>query len=112
MYSQLGTRFKELRESAGFTQSQVARYLDVDQSYVSKFEKDERQFSLDLLTKAVTLFGCSLKTLVDKDDAFLPLPTAMRATDIQDVDLEIIATMNKLALNLRHMEHLLEGDKQ
>src|SRR5690554_3056515 len=110
MYDKLGTGFKELREAAGFTQSQVANYLGVDQSYVSKFEKNERQFSLDLLTKALTLFGCTLETLVDHDSTFSPIPVAMRAGELRDEDLDAVATMNRLALNLRYMEKLLGGD--
>ena len=35
----MGKRFSELRNGSGFTQSQLAEYLDVDQSYISKCEK-------------------------------------------------------------------------
>lgn len=110
MNTRLGARFKQIRKKAGFTQSQTAQYLGVDQSYVAKFEKDERQFSLDQLRKALTLFGCPIDTLVHTESAITPLPIAMRATDIQPEDLEAIATMNRLALNLQHMERLLGGD--
>lgn len=109
MYSRLGSRFKELREAAGFTQSSVAKYLGVDQSYISKFEKDERQFSIDLLSKAVILFGCSLDELMTGKAEPSPFPIAMRACDMNEEDLETIATMNKLALNLRYMEGLMKG---
>ena len=51
-----GKRFSELRDRSGFTQSMVAEYLDVDQSYISKCEKGERQFSADILEKN-ELFG-------------------------------------------------------
>jgi hypothetical protein len=36
----------------------------------------------------------------------------MRAAEIQDEDLAVIATMNKLALNLRFMEALLREVQQ
>lgn len=111
MNSQVGSRFKRIRTASGFTQAQTASYLGVDQSYVAKFEKNERQFSMDMLTKAMTLFGCSLEALFSSDSTVAPIPIAMRATDIQDEDLETIATINKLALNLEYMEKLLEGDK-
>lgn len=35
----VGKRFSELRNRSGFTQSMIAEYLDVDQSYISKCEK-------------------------------------------------------------------------
>lgn len=111
MCTQLGARFKQIRKAAGFTQSQTAKYLGVDQSYIAKFEKDERQFSLDLLTRAVTLFGCPLETLVNAESDVSPLPVAMRATDVRTEDLEAIATLNKLALNLQYMQSLLESGK-
>ena len=112
MYSQLGTRFRQIREKAGFTQTLTAKYLGVDQSYVAKFEKDERPFSLSLLTRALTLFGCPLETLLNAEGDMALLPIPMRATDLETEDLEAIDTINKLALNLQFMETLLEGEGQ
>lgn len=45
----IGERFSELRNGSGFTQKQLAKYLNVDQSYISKCEKNERQFSIAYL---------------------------------------------------------------
>ena len=66
----IGKRFNELREKSGFTQSQIAEYLSVDQSYISKCEKNERQFSTDVLEKAAELFGCTMNYFLD----FLNIP--------------------------------------
>ncbi|MDI6706800.1 MAG: helix-turn-helix transcriptional regulator, partial [Bacillota bacterium] len=60
-YDLVGKKFKVLREQCRFTQEQLAQYLNVDQSYISKCEKNERQFSVDILEKAGNLFGCSLE---------------------------------------------------
>ena len=38
-YDLVGKKFKVLREQCGFTQEQLAQYLNVDQSYISKCEK-------------------------------------------------------------------------
>lgn len=54
-FALVGERFSELRNRSGFTQKQLAEYLDVDQSYISKCEKNERQFSADILEKAAEL---------------------------------------------------------
>ncbi len=80
----------------------------MDQSYISKFEKGERQFNLDQLGKAGQLFGCSLEVMLNPDIPVETLPVAMRTSGILDEDLPIIALINKLALNQREMEKLLE----
>lgn len=106
----VGKRFNELRTRGGFTQSNIAEYLDVDQSYVSKCEKGERQFSVDVLEKAAELFGCTMDYFMNKSCEFEAIPTALRAKSLDVEDLNTIAAMNKIALNLRFMEGLLEGE--
>jgi transcriptional regulator with XRE-family HTH domain len=106
----IGKRFSELRNRSGFTQSQLAEYLDVDQSYISKCEKNERQFSTDVLEKAAELFGCTMDYFVSESCEFVQMPIALRAKGITTEDLNTIAAMNKIALNLRFMEGLLEGE--
>jgi transcriptional regulator with XRE-family HTH domain len=103
-------KFNELRNMNGFTQSQIAEYLQVDQSYISKCEKNERQFSIDILEKAANLFGCSIEYFINEDSDFAPIPIAFRAKGLENEDLETIAAMNKIALNLRYMEDLLKGE--
>lgn len=103
-------RFSELRKKSGFTQSVIAKYLEVDQSYISKCEKGERQFSVDVLDKAAELFGCSVEYFVKESSEFSQMPIALRAKSVNLEDLNTIAAMNKIALNLRFMEGLLEGE--
>ena len=103
-------RFSELRSRSGFTQSVIAEYLDVDQSYISKCEKGERQFSADILEKIANLFGCSIEFFTSESSEYCPIPFALRANGINAADLEAIAVMNKLALNLRFMSSLLKGE--
>ncbi len=55
MKGSVGERFSKLRIKNGFTQSQVAHYLEVDQSYISKYEKDERQASLFSIAVTTTI---------------------------------------------------------
>ena len=106
----IAERFSELRNRSGFTQSIMAEYLDVDQSYISKCEKGERQFSVDVLDKAAELFGCTMDYFVNESIEFAQMPIALRAKSVTMDDLNTIAAMNKIALNLRFMEGLLEGE--
>jgi transcriptional regulator with XRE-family HTH domain len=106
----VANRFSELRNKSGLTQSIIAEYLGVDQSYISKCEKGERQFSVEILDKAAELFGCTVDYFVNESSEFSQMPIALRAKSVTIDDLGTIATMNKIALNLRYMEDLLEGD--
>jgi ribosome-binding protein aMBF1 (putative translation factor) len=47
----IGTALKSLRERSGFTQSNIAKHLKVDQSLISKFETGERALTADMLEK-------------------------------------------------------------
>ena len=106
----IGRKFHDLRAQSSLSQGQIAEYLKVDQSYISKFEKNERQFSIDILEKAADLFGCPINYLTDENSTFSPLPFALRANSVTTDDLETIAVINKLALNLKFMEQLLKGE--
>lgn len=108
MTDNLGARFKYIREKNGFTQKQVAEYLDVDQSYISKFEKGERQLNLSQLDDACILLGCSLEAMLNPDTPHGILRIAMRAKNISEKDLKTIATINRLVLNQQFMEQVLE----
>lgn len=108
----VGKKVKDLREQSGLNQSQLAEYLKVDQSYISKCEKGERQFSADILEKIANLFGCSLDYFTSEDSMYCPIPFALRANGINAADLEVIAVINKMALNLRFMSSLLKGEQQ
>lgn len=105
-----GQRFSELRSKSGFTQNMVAEYLNVDQSYISKCEKGERQFSIDILEKAAELFGCDVDYFFNDSCELVKMPIALRAESVTTEDLSAIAAINRIALNLRFMESLLEEE--
>lgn len=103
----INERFSQLRKHSGFTQKQIADYLGVDQSYISKCEKNERQFSSDILEKAAVLFGCTMDCFVNEASEFKAMPIALRAKALTPDDLDTLAAINTIALNLRFMEGLL-----
>ena len=45
----IGEKIKQLRIMAGFSQSVIAEYLQVDQSYISKMENGEREISTSVI---------------------------------------------------------------
>ena len=104
----IGLKVKELREKANLSQAQIARFLGVDQSTISKCEKGERQFQVDHLEQLGNLFGFTLADLIDEKSQNNALRIAFRADDIQIEDLTAIADIHKIALNLNQMRNLLQ----
>lgn len=108
----IGDNIKTLREEMGFNQNNIASFLKVDQSLISKVEKGERNLSVDMLEKLACLFGVSVQAIEnDKLDAS-KLSFAFRAADLTVDDMEAICAINKIALNVESMTRLLEGKKQ
>ncbi len=103
----VGQKVKALRENAKLSQMQIALFLEVDQSTISKCEKGERQFQIDHLERLSSLFGLSLEDLMKADVSGLRLQIAFRANGIEVEDLNAIADIQKIALNLEQMCTLL-----
>ena len=104
----LGVRLKELRVKNLITQSQLAEYLGVDQSYISKLESGQRQLSMLSLEKLSHLFGLPVESLLEGEFCLEQIPFAMRARHLEPEDLESIAVINRIALNLRDMQRMAE----
>lgn len=100
-------RLKQLRKESRITQEQLAKYLDVDQSMITKLENGTRKMNVTLIDKICSLFGCSDAYLMGEDDSYIPLNFAFRSNGIQTEDLESIAAVNKIAMNIRSMNELI-----
>lgn len=101
-----GDTFKTIRENNKITQSQIAKYLNVDQSLISKFESNERVLSIDLLEKSADLFGCSVRVFFENDFSKPELKTAFRIAGSNLLELEDMAMINRIAMNLSMLEEL------
>ncbi len=60
----LGEKLKELRESKGFLQRQVAAKLDVDTAYISKMENNDKPVSKSNLSKLAKLYDVDEQELL------------------------------------------------
>ncbi len=105
----VGSNLKSLREGMGLGQKNVASYLGVDQSLVSKFESGERTISADMLSRLSALFCCPVSRIVTPDAGKPSLTFAFRANGLDDSDLEALAVVNKIALNQLQMDRLAGG---
>lgn len=102
-----GIHFKEIRTQLNLTQCQVAEYMGIDRSLIAKFEKGERSIGVAPLERACRLFGCDINVLLG-ESKFEPIAIAYRAKDLKNEDLEAIAKVQKIALNLRMLKKLAE----
>ena len=105
----IGKNIKTLREEMGFNQANIAHFLNVDQSLISKIEKGERTLSSDMLEKLACLFGVNTTDIETKVLESSNLSLAFRANDLSSEDLEAISNINRIALNSEYMDILLKG---
>lgn len=62
-YNILGSKFKELREKAGLTPSQVSRRIGFNRSLLTKFEEQGKKISAFRINQLLEVFG--LKKIED-----------------------------------------------
>jgi len=102
-------KLKMMREKAGLRQGQIADYLGVTQTFISKVETGERNLTVDQLESVVGLYGYSLAAFASMEQDVHPIQFAFRAQDVSQDDLRSIADIGKIAINSRFMAKILEG---
>ncbi|MBQ6519925.1 MAG: helix-turn-helix transcriptional regulator [Anaerolineaceae bacterium] len=105
---EFGKRLEQIRDAVGISQLQMASYLGVTQSFISRCEKGERQFSVDALEKICNLYGCTLQELESDKEIKPQFMFAFRANLLCDTDIEAIASINKIIINMEEMTTILE----
>ncbi|MEE0901604.1 MAG: XRE family transcriptional regulator [Methanobrevibacter sp.] len=106
--STVGSRLKRLREENGYSQRQLAEYLEIDQSNLSKIENDKRKLNLTLLDKILYLYNCTPDYLLGKTDEYKKQKIAFKSG--KDIDLEVIAKINQLTYHLSVLRRKDEGN--
>ena len=94
-------RLKQLREENNYSQEQVADYLEMDQSYISKIEKGKRNLNEISFNKLCLLYNCSPDYLLGKSNVNEPPKLAFRSDE--SVDLFAIAKMNQVIGYLKYL---------
>ncbi len=101
-------KLKMMRENAGLRRGQIADYLGVTQTFISKVETGERTLTVDRLESVVNLYGYGLAAFEDIEEDLHPIQFALRAQDVRQEDLRAIAEIGKIAINSRFMAKALE----
>jgi len=111
----IGRRLQSTRDSLGFTQEQVAKYLGTSREAISYIENGKRPVSTVMLQKLADLYGYRFSHFVDEtvEEGESPEVTlAFRTRDLSDNDLEIIAQIKRIAMNLDSLYRLLGEAKK
>ncbi len=106
----VGENIKKLREEMGLTQVNIANFLNVDQSMISKIEKGERSLSVDMLEKLSYLFGVTIDDIENDKIERSSYSIAFRANELTCDDMEAIYAINKIAMNISFMTNRLKGE--
>lgn len=97
----IGNNLKDYRQSLGYTQDGLAKYLGVDRSLISHYENGTREISLVHLSKLGDLFGIETDDLlVDNcSEKNANLAFSFRSHGMAEEDLSSIAEFQKIVKN-------------
>jgi transcriptional regulator with XRE-family HTH domain len=94
-----GNVIKEIRKASKLSQEQVAQYLGIDQTTLAKIENGTRNLNTTLVEKLNNLFGCGELNF-------------SKPKEITKEDLEAIADVNKIVLNIIFMNEIEEKENE
>lgn len=104
----VGEKIKFFREKAGLKQTQVAEYLGIDQTYLSKIESNERNIPVELLEELAVLYRIDIEDFEKENIEISPITFSLRSKDIKDEDLHTLAKINRIAHNSKLMSDLIK----
>ncbi len=108
-YIIIGKNIREIRERCGFTQTEVAKYLGLnDHVTISYYENAERKIPFEHLTKIADLFGVELAELITEDDKERKVNRifAFRKDELTENDFNTLAQFNRIVKNYLKMKQL------
>lgn len=107
MNNNIRESFKNLRKKINVTQEQMALFLGLEQSSISKFENGERTLNVGNLEKACSLFGVSYHKLLENTSEVEVISPAFRKTSVSVESLNDVSEINKIALNILEMNKMI-----
>jgi transcriptional regulator with XRE-family HTH domain len=103
----IGRNAKRARESNGFSQANVAEFLKVDQSLISKFESGGYSMQVDMLERLANLYGYKVSDFeCENGTPEQRIKTAYRSSGISADDMGVIHDIKRIAMNLFFMAEL------
>ena len=110
MDKHIESNIKKLREANGFTQEQLADYLNVSRSAYSSYETGDRNISLQSMEKLAKLFGCKTSILYSENSPEMKdiLACAFRVDNLSAKDIKEIANFKDVVMNYLKINRLLK----
>lgn len=102
----IARNLKKLRETARYTQDEIAQALGITRSAYSNYESGDREVPYDVIEKASDFFGCEMTMLFEENenvDAMI-LATAFRIDGIAPEDAGEILRFKDIVKSYLKME--------
>lgn len=102
----IARNLKKLRETARYTQDEVAQALGITRSAYSNYESGDREVPYDVIEKASDFFGCDMTVLFEENenvDAMI-LASAFRIDGIAPEDACEIMRFKNIVKSYLKME--------
>lgn len=106
MDKNISRNLKKLRETARYTQDEVAHALGITRSAYSNYESGDREMPYDVIEKASDFFGCDMMVLFEDNenvDAMI-LASAFRIDGIAPEDAGEIMSFKDIVKSYLKME--------
>lgn len=101
-------RLKQLTKESQITTEQLANYLDIDQIMMKQIENGTTHLNVTGIEKICSLFGCCDTYLMGEEDVHLPLNWTSHSLEMMSQDLQCLAAINKIIMNIRYMNKKIE----
>ena len=104
---------RSLRKKLGYTQEQIAQYLDISTAAVTQYETGARVVPASTVSKLALLFNVDEYELYQENpqqQQFLSA-FAFRADELQTQDLKSISEFKKIVLNYFHLSNELNNNE-
>ena len=101
----LGQRLRELRESSGLSQKQIAECLSVDQSLIFKFESGERSISSTQLDTICDIVCFPVDKLLDERQDVKPgNAVSFKTAKLSIESIKALSVINRIFLYQMKMD--------
>ncbi len=106
---EIGDRFRKIRNENNYSQRQIADYLDVESSLISRIENGEGSIDTLLVYRLCDLYNCPIEYFEGEDVEYHQPNMRFKNKSTVD-DLKVIARMNKISNIIRFLR-VIEDEK-